>query len=98
MLPGRGDMVSDRVPRRAFAGSLIADDADFQGGRAHRAFAIGYAETEDDYGDEALRVVAAIDPRTTRGLAASPQRVVGERVVVGRTSSRSRCPTMVRDS
>lgn len=40
---------------------LTEVDADFQEGRAHTAFAMGYAEAEDDTSEEALQVVAALD-------------------------------------
>lgn len=41
--------------------ALTDVDADFQEGRAHTAFAMGYAAAEDDSSDEALRLVAAVD-------------------------------------
>lgn len=74
--------------RAAGEDEVLADvDADFQEGRAHTAFAMGYAEAEDDSSEEALQIVAAIDGTVDEGSGEESSAGTGNETGTGNEST-----------
>lgn len=74
--------------RAAGEDEVLADvDADFQEGRAHTAFAMGYAEAEDDSSEEALQIVAALDGTVDEGSGGESSAGTGNETGTGNESA-----------